>query len=333
MLIAQILLSPRIGGAESLVESLSYEWDRLGHASEVVYLDPETVKRGRWSRLRNLRDSLRALQPDLVLAHSYLPGLYARLAWGHPGPVHVVLHSAGDDFAHPQSVALERLLAARTASVIAVSERQLDSYRSRFGGRVRSTVISNGVSDRIKPRLALRSTPRRIITVARVAPQKRPDFWAEVARDFTKSHPDIIMEWWGPLSGTAELDAFVLEPGAQSASYKGPTDDVAAAFESADIMFHPSGREAASIALLEGAVSGLPIVYADSIDRPSPEDVWALRYESHSPQAAADALRDVVTNWQDRGGDALEYASAASDRFGMPSVAAAYLGWMTAQRS
>ena len=47
MKIAQVLVSPRIGGAETLVASLATEWAEQNVQSTVIYLDPANRKRSR----------------------------------------------------------------------------------------------------------------------------------------------------------------------------------------------------------------------------------------------------------------------------------------------
>ncbi|MDF2045936.1 glycosyltransferase [Microbacterium sp. Kw_RZR3] len=324
--IAQILLSPRVGGAETLAATLEQEWGAKGVVSQTFYLDPDGVHTGRLRRVTNLRKALTRFDPDAVVAHSYLPSLYARIAWGGRGSVHSVLHSASDDFASFQSRLTERLLSSRTASVIAVSASQETLYRHRFP-KVRLTRIANGVSREIASRQRFSSNPLRIVTVARVAIQKRPEFWNAVTHRMYAESPDIQFEWWGPLSGQPSIDQAVLSA-SPSARHMGTTSNLSEVLQSADLMFHPSGREAHSIVLLEGAVAGVPVVYADSIDSPEDDEVWNLRYSSSDVDDAVRKINQVIQDWETIAARAVTFSAEAKLRYSMDSTANQYLEWM-----
>ena len=279
-------------------------------------------------RARLLRRALRAEAPDVVIAHSYLPGIYSRLVWGSRGPVHVVLHSASDDHASWASRVVERMLLRRTASVIAVSQRQLDQYRTHFPRGVMTVVIPNGVSKDFAPKNASSEQPRRVVTIARVTPQKRPMFWRSVVAHAATELPALKFEWWGPLTEAGDL-AEELEGGLANALYMGSTDDVATLLRNADIVFHPADREAAaSIALIEAAVSGTPIVYSDSLHAPDSHPYWSARYCVDSPEDAVRVLRATVDQWEARTEIARAYGGDMMATWSMASVARRYLQWI-----
>ena len=324
--IAQILLSPRVGGAETLAASLEQEWAVRGVQSKVIYLDPDGMRNSRLRRVTRLRASLTEFKPEAVIAHSYLPALYARLVWGGRGPVHSVLHSASDDFASARSRHIEQALGARTASVIAVSESQANEYRKRFP-HVRVTRIANGVRRDITVKSTFAREPRTIVTVARVAEQKRPEFWNAVATEMFKRRPQMHFEWWGPLSGQGAIDRSVLNA-TPSARHMGSTSDLANVLASSDIMFHPSSREAHSIVLLEAAVAGIPVVYADSITRPDTNTAWDLRYQVDDVSNAVHALERVIENWPAVAANSLKFGPAARAEYGASTTADQYLSWL-----
>ncbi len=324
MRILQVLLSPRIGGAESLVATLDQSWALAGHVTRVGYLDvAEGDQPGKqMRRVRGLRRLGREFAPDLVVAHSFLPNLYARLALGRRVPVHTVLHSATDDFVRPKARWAERALLGRTASVIAVAGRQLEEYQGHFGRAVPQTVIPNGVGANIAPRLQLRPEARRVVTLARVAEQKRPEFWVKAARLAADTVPEVAFEWWGPGDG----DVFGDLP--SNARFCGPTTDPASVLESADVLFHPAAREAHSVVLLEGAVAGMPVIYADSIGRPGGQSEWDNRYSAESPESAVETLRHVAASWTEISRSARDFSKEASELYSSRRVAQAYLDWM-----
>lgn len=326
-MIVQVLLSERIGGAESLVADLGVGWKAMTHESETVYLDPEQVRSGRWRRLIGLRKELKRLNPALVVAHSYLPALYARVASIGVAPVHVVLHSGSDDFARVSARILERILLPITASVIAVSEAQLTRYRAHFGNTKRATVILNRPSCKFSPKPAISSVPRRVVTLARVDPVKRPLFWRQVVELASEKYPDLRFEWWGPLSGDTHLDSALNEKPPLAGSYCGSTDSPSEVLRMSDVLFHTSAHEANSLAMQEAAGVGLPVIYADSIEPPTDSVVWGLRYTRDDPADAVRVLGDLLADWDLH--SARSHAEAvAQDQRVEPPLEVCYLDWM-----
>jgi len=330
--IVQVLLSPRIGGAETLVRSLAQEWEARGVRSTTIYLDDEPGTRGRVGRLKALRRGLRELSPDVVLAHSYLPALYARAAWGKRVPVHSVLHSASDDFADARPRIVEQLLRSRTASIVAVAQSQLDIYAGHFGSRVPTAVIPNGISTVFQPADVDRTRTRIITTLARVAVQKRPAFWNQVVNQAGPAFPELRFQWWGPLSGRTDLDEFVQDPQLVNGRFMGPTGDPAGLLQNTDILFHSSEREAHSITLLEAALAGVPVVYADSIDPPDGDPIWRFRYAADDPEDALRVLTLVSDGWAAARAEAVRYASTHRETYGMTRTADRYLAWIRDQK-
>jgi hypothetical protein len=145
--VAHVLLSPRIGGAETIVSSLDDGFKVRGVESLVIYLDDSGQKQNRLKRFLSLRRKLKQCGAENILAHSFLPAFYARLAAPRRSSVHYVLHSASDDYDSLSNRIIERVLLMRTKSVIAVSAQQLGVYLAHFRKNVTSTVINNGVSD------------------------------------------------------------------------------------------------------------------------------------------------------------------------------------------
>ena len=130
---------------------------------------------GRADRWRSLCHQVRTFRPDVVVAHSALPNVYARLAAPTGVPVVTVLHSATDDHHNRVLRIAERVLGRRTAHVIAVSRVQAEVYLTHFPRRSpRTTVIPNGVRAELVPATA-RPVARTIGVLARVDMQKRPD--------------------------------------------------------------------------------------------------------------------------------------------------------------
>lgn len=328
MNITQVLLSPRIGGAETLAASLEVEFRKLGVSARTIYLDPDGRNEGRLTRLRNLRSALAAAQPDVVLAHSYLPGVYARAAWGRRSHVHVVLHSATDDHAGRVSQWVERALGSRTASIVAVSASQRDAYVSHFPAVGPITHIPNGVAGAFTPKTYYSPSPVSVATVSRVAEQKRPEMWEQIAYAAHSRDRAFAFEWWGPLSQSPTLNRNVLEPRSGNAHYAGSTDDVASVLVNSDVLLHTASREAHSIVLLEAALTGTPVVYPDSIEPPEDHQVWEYRYKSNDPADALRVLVELERHWDSVTAISQDYAHKASERYRADATAKAYLEWV-----
>src|SRR5438105_6985634 len=100
MRIAEVLLRPTIGGAETLALTLADHWRRQGHEVTILYVDPYGSGGSQIARVRRLRKSLNEFDPDVVHSHSALPNIYARLSSRGRWPVVTVLHSASSDFSN-----------------------------------------------------------------------------------------------------------------------------------------------------------------------------------------------------------------------------------------
>lgn len=324
MKIAQVLLSPRVGGAETLVSRLEAEWAKLDVCSKVFYLDADDQGGNPWRRIALLRRSLLQYGPDVVLAHSALPNIYARIARPRRVPVTTVLHSASDDFAGAKMRTVERVLRLRrTALVVAVAEGQAAQYRAHFGDRVPLVVIPNGIDTSREPKHAYAERPSRVVTIARVAAQKNPRMWLEVA-DMVKG-AGLEMIWFGPPSDPKSTR--MLESGAKAAGarYAGPTDRAVDEMGDADILFHPADREAQSIVLLEAASMGLPIVCADSVDDGMPIPVAASTFAVGDANSAFQALQRVATSYTAAATRAEALAMTVREAFSMVTTAQRYL--------
>lgn len=297
MRIVQVLLDDRIGGAERLAATLAQEWVQLGDVTSVVLLDPEgEPAKGPRARVLRLRTALRAEKADLVVAHSALPNLYARVAAPIGTPVVAVLHSAQDDFAERGLRAAERVL-HRRGTVVAVSDEQREVYRRRFPAAHIET-IPNGITPEL-PRRSARSVdaagPLHVVTVSRVAEQKRPELWQRIAAEATGEH--LLFEWFGPALDNKAV-ALVARHRADGAPgrFMGPTDDVGRVLAGADVLLHTSSREASSIGLMEAAAVGLPILCSASVESTLPKGLaWAVFDDA---EGAASALRRLSVDYR-----------------------------------
>lgn len=298
--IVQVLLSSRVGGAEAVADTLEQEWDRLGVGSQIVHVDTLTTGRmRRLTRIVRLAGVIREMGAEAIVSHSAIPNAYARLVKPRGVPVATVLHSASDDYSSPRLRRAEHVLRRRTAHVVAVSSTQAEQYRGYFGASVPISVIPNGIADGYAVSLNPPSPePRSVVTVARVARQKNPRLWLEVAQHLLQKHPNLTFTWYGPVADDPQIQDLVARakdiPGV---SFAGPSAQIPRLLAGSDIVFHPSDREAHSIAVLEAGASGVPLVCAQGIDGPIDQSFAAAHFAPGDAQDAAEALLRVIDDF------------------------------------
>jgi glycosyltransferase involved in cell wall biosynthesis len=327
MHIAQVLLSPRIGGAESLAADLAKYWATKDITSEILYLEPDGVARSKLWRAFALRKALIKSQADVVLSHSALPNIYTCLVAPRGIPVVNVLHSASDDFASIKLRLAERLLQQRRFAVVAVSKVQAERYEFYFGTRVLTVVIPNGVRDDLPFKETFPTRPQRVITMSRVASQKNPALWIATAKSLAESEADLELIWFGPVTAGSDLETLTSAHAAsgEPGKFAGPTSDPQSKLLDSDIFFHPSSSEAHSIGILEAAAVGLPIVCSFDVSLTTPEGVASVTFDGPNGWTAAEAIRYVAGNWARSTSDRRTISILVRDAFGMKTCAEAYL--------
>lgn len=321
MRILQILLSDRIGGAESLAEGLCRSWQSSGHQAEIHFLDGRDDER-RLNRIVRLRRRIASFQPDILVSHSTIPNRYTRLVVPRQ-PVVTVLHSSANDHSTRIVRVVERILRRRTAHVVAVGSSQAIAYRSQFGDGVPITVIPNGIRDdtTMRPPLAFGG---RVVTLARVADVKNPRLWTRVAE--TGRGQGLTFEWWGPPDGSSMAEYVDAHTASRRAgTFRGPTSDVNAVLSSADILFHPSDREAQCLSVLEAAAVGLPIVCSQAVADVLPDDLPLVVFRTGDAMDAWRALESVAKDFDRYSDSAAAAAQRVRVRFSMAACADDYV--------
>ncbi|RDU95994.1 glycosyltransferase family 4 protein [Trinickia dinghuensis] len=166
MRILQLVLAPRLSGAEMLVKGIAIGHRRGGHtvgiasllpaeddfadaarelaAQQVACLFP-SKRNDRFARLVFLYRTIRHFAPDIVFAHTTIPALYVR-ALPLSVPIVFVMHSGMNDFTENRRLWwAERLLARRARALIGVTQRNVDQYAATIGSHGESFVVPNGV--------------------------------------------------------------------------------------------------------------------------------------------------------------------------------------------
>lgn len=327
--IAQVLLRPQLGGAETLVAGLDREFASRGMATSVAYLEPDGNARSPGQRVKELRSQLKAFGPTHVLGHSALPNIYARLASPRGIGVTCVLHSASDDFANPTLRLAEWALLARTHAVIAVSATAHRQYASRFPNRHRVHTVNNGVSPAFHPATRPSREPTRLISVARVADQKNPAVWRRVTELAAVAMPQLSFDWWGPATDPDHMAAVAAHNASSSnSSFRGPTQQASAELRGADIFLHTADAEANSIVLLEAAASGLPIICSQSVSTTVPDHIQVTSFRTGDAEDCLASIARVCGDWGTQCAQAAANQRHVAENFTIAAVADRYLDIM-----
>ncbi len=98
----------------------------------------------------------------------------------------------------------------------------------------------------------------RIMTASRVEEGKDPELWLRIAKRLTTKYPLLDFVWAG--EGSYLDDMKRSSVGFDRIHWLGQVDNIRQVFESADIYFEPSKREAFGLSILEAMSFGLPVV-------------------------------------------------------------------------
>jgi glycosyltransferase involved in cell wall biosynthesis len=249
--------------------------------------------------LHELRALVRRLRPDVVHTHTAKAGFLGRLAVEGLGipRVHTFHGHLLQGYFSPavtRAVTLaERALAARTDLIISSGGRVGEELRAAgVGRRARWLDIPPGV---VPPTPSGTPELRTVAFVGRLVGVKRVDRLVEAARLLPGVR--FLVAGDGPLRASLEATA------PANVAFLGWTGDVGAVYGRAQLVLLCSDNEAMPLALIEGALCGLPGVTTDAgsaaevvehgrtglVCGPSPEDLAAAIREllDDEPRRAA----------------------------------------------
>ena len=108
-------------------------------------------------------------------------------------------------------------------------------------------------------------THKKIINIARIAPQKRPELLVQAFALLKDRFPNWTCEWWGETdydpTFSANICSMIEKYELQNRFFlKGSTDDTESKLRSASIFAFPSSFEGQSLSMLEAMSIGLPLV-------------------------------------------------------------------------
>jgi glycosyltransferase involved in cell wall biosynthesis len=243
---------------------------------------------------------------DLVHGHSSIGGALARLvATATRRPC---VYTPNGLATARAAIVVERILARRTARIIAVSPSEAELLRrTRVASGDRVAVIPNGVEldPPVNPRgatdlrriLGLAPAAPLVGTVARLVPQKAPERFVALAADVHRRHRDthFVLIGDGPLHD--DVVRLVTGAGLGSHLHLIPElPDAAATFGQLDVFVLPSRFEGGPYAPLEAMRAGTPVVLTDVVgnrDVVEPGRSGFLVSE-REPAALADAVLGLL---------------------------------------
>jgi glycosyltransferase involved in cell wall biosynthesis len=290
MRILQVILAPRLSGAEVLAKGVAIGHQRDGHDVCITSLMPEqedflhisaelrahgvecifpAKNPGKLGRLLFLHRAIRSFKPDIIFAHATIPALYVR-ALPTRVPIVWVMHSGANDFANRALLRAERLLSSRAKAVIGVSQKNIDNYVQEVGLHPSMIVVPNGVDvsrfmDETLPAAPVKC--KQIVQIGRYIPEKNQvqtiDAFAHVAR----VEPDARLLLCGVIENldyyAAVVDRVAKLGLKDRVTIEGPQSNVAQILRESAVFAMPSSFEAHSISFLEALASGIPVVASE----------------------------------------------------------------------
>ncbi len=272
-----------IRGSEAPDEgSMDYLADELGVRPRRIVRMGRELGTGDLAAFVQLVHELRRFRPDIVHTHAAKAGTLGRLAALVPGKgrprvtVHTFHgHSMTGYFSPPKAALfrrIERLLAARTTRLIAVSEEVRDDLvRLGIAPAERIVVVRLGLDLRrfdvdpaararcraeLRAQLGIPDKARVVTLIARLVPIKRVDRFLAVAQQLAE-----LDDVWFLIAGDGELrDELQARPQPERVVWAGYQRDVPTVCFASDVVVLTSDNEGTPMSLIEAQAAGVPVV-------------------------------------------------------------------------
>jgi sugar transferase (PEP-CTERM/EpsH1 system associated) len=317
--VVHLVLSLNIGGLEMVVLNLVQHIDRSRFHVRVLCLQElglladrcramgipieslECRQQSKIQTLKRLKRRLAALRPDILHTHNPSPHIFGAVAARLTG-VPVVIHTKhGRNYPSAFiSVALNRLAASLSDSVVAVSEDagRVASQVERIPAR-KLLVIRNGIE---LPPCPASSTAnptqgKRAVHVARLHPIKDQATLLRAARIVADVEPTFHLDIVGDGPAAAELATLTGRLNlSQHVRFLGYRSDVEAMLAGADMFVLSSVSEGISLTLLEAMAAGLAVVATDVGGNREviARSETGLLVTAQSPEALAEAILTLL---------------------------------------
>jgi glycosyltransferase involved in cell wall biosynthesis len=288
MRILQIVLAPRLSGAEVIAKGVAIEHRQAGHQVCMASLMPEqsdfehisaelreqgvtcdfpAKELGRLGRMVFLHRAIRRFRPDVIFAHATIAALYVR-ALPTRVPIIWVMHSGANDFANNALQFAERLLSSRAKAVIGVSQKNIDEYVRDIRTHPSMIVIPNGVDmtsfAAAGGEPAPASTTKQIVQIGRYIPEKNQLQTVHAFARVAMACPDARLLLCGVIENLdyyAQIVNLVAQLGLEDrVEIRGPQSNVAQILRTSQAFAMPSSFESQGIAFIEALASGVPVV-------------------------------------------------------------------------
>lgn len=274
MRILQVITVSNLGGAQTVVSSLSNELARAGNEVIIVsgegdgklfgLLDegikyehvPSLVRRfspfNDFKTIFTLRKLYLKYRPDIIHLHSSKSGFLGRIAFPPKKIVYTVHGFDSIRVAYRFFLPLERILQKRCNAIVGVSKYDRDNLISeKINNHVSYVYNGAPLPDKLtdKPFDEFSRFKHKIICIARLTPQKNHQLFLETAALL----PDYAFLWIGNLDQpnfNYPENVFFLGNIMNACSY----------IRHADLFFLPSNYEGLPMSIIEALASGIPVV-------------------------------------------------------------------------
>lgn len=218
---------------------------------------------------RSLDATIRALKPAIVHSHlAYADFIAAAVAMRYPR-VRLVSTEHGiagdDEIYHSNRVTagiratLHHTRMRRNNALIAVSESTRNEMRKKWKVSNDIHVIPNGV-DRVASKPIVRSEGLRVLSLARLAPEKRIDHLIRAFKQLLQERPDATLTIAGTGPEGDDLKRLVEREGLSSSVDFPGFVDAESAMREHDVLVQLSSWENCSYTLLDAVNNGLGVV-------------------------------------------------------------------------
>ena len=272
-----------------------------------------------------VRQAVKAIDPDVVFAHSSWAGVFSRvIPLGVPVVYQPHCFKFDDDEQNPlvrrAYFLAERALARRSDVTVVLSPHE-EALAKSLGRSVRTEFVPNSAT--LLPsnpddgaRFALDQT---VVMNGRIVPQKDPEFFAAVARAVTRQRPAVRFKWIG--DGDPDLREILENAGVEVTGWVSG-DQLAEILAQPALYFHSARYEGFPLSILDAAAfdhaiaarsipayAGLPIpqahsvheaamlierIFDDGAERQQAEQAAVFLNDSMSEQAQRDALARLL---------------------------------------
>lgn len=287
---AQLIWSLEMGGAERVASGIALGLDKALYEVIVICMNHEGVLAGELKKqgirvialhkkpgldfgmLRKLKKVLREERVEILHAHLFGAGFWARLAGRPAGVKKIYVHEHGmQPWRSRAHFFTDRVLAAKCDKILFVSKKVMDVYVEKT--RLKPScceLVPNGVrmydadepeKMKIKAEFRMKPDEKRILSIGRLSPEKGHADLIEAFRLIHAGHPAVKLVIIGDGPERENLERQCVQYGlGEKVQFAGMQNDVGPWLAAADLYVQPSRREGLSLAILEAMGAGVPVI-------------------------------------------------------------------------